>query len=234
VLDVQSIDVSYGDFRVLFGLSFSVRAGEVFAVLGANGAGKSTTLRTVSGLKTPGEGSILFEGKPIQGLPPYEVARLGIGHVPEGRRVFPNLTVEENLEVGSSLPEAKRRRKDTLAYVFDLFPHLKEHRGQLAGSLSGGEQQMLAIGRALMLRPKLLMLDEPSHGLAPVVVEQVFDRIAQIHGEGVTVLLVEQNAAICLGIADRGVVLESGRAAVAGSRSELLDNAYVTEAYLGL
>jgi branched-chain amino acid transport system ATP-binding protein len=234
VLDVQGIDVSYGDFRVLVGLSFSVRDGEVFALLGANGAGKSTTLRTVSGLKTPGGGSILFEGKPIQGLPPYDVARLGIAHVPEGRRVFANLTVEENLEVGSSLPEAKRRRKDTLAYVFDLFPHLKEHREQMAGSLSGGEQQMLAIGRALMLRPKLLMLDEPSHGLAPVVVEQVFERIAQIHDEGVTVLLVEQNATICLGIADRGVVLENGRAAVAGSRSELLDNAYVTEAYLGL
>jgi branched-chain amino acid transport system ATP-binding protein len=234
VLDVQGIDVSYGDFRVLSGLTFTVRAGEIFALLGANGAGKSTTLRTLSGLKHPTRGAIRFEGKPIHGLPPYDVARLGVGHVPEGRRVFPNLTVEENLEVGSVLPAPKRRRAETLANVFALFPQLRDRRRQLAGSLSGGEQQMLAIGRALMLQPKLLMLDEPSHGLAPVVVEQVFERITQIHQQGVTVLVVEQNATMCLSIADRGMVLENGRAALAGSRDELLDNAYVTEAYLGL
>lgn len=234
MLEVRSIEAGYGEIQALFGVSFEVQEGTIMAMLGPNGAGKSTILKAISGLVHPAAGGIWFEGRRIDGMMPDKIAELGISHVPEGRRVFSSLTVEENLIVGSVASRARPKRRETLAEVYELFPRLKERRGQLAGSLSGGEQQMLAIGRALMLRPRLLMLDEPSLGLAPMMVEAVFEKICTISERGVTMLLVEQNAAACLSAAREGCVLEHGQVAYRGTRDELLNSRMVQEAYLGV
>jgi len=234
VLEVRGIEVAYGDVAALQGVELTVGEGESVAVIGANGAGKSTLLRAVSGLLRPRGGAILFDGAPLGQLAPYEVAALGIAHVPEGRRVLPEMTVEENLELGAYLPRPRARRRETLAWVYEIFPRLAERRRQRAGTLSGGEQQMLAVGRGLMLRPRLLMLDEPSLGLAPLVVEVTFAKIADIRREGISILLVEQNVQRALGLADRGYVLEGGRVVLQGTSQSLLEDPHVKVAYLGL
>ncbi|HSB77250.1 MAG TPA: ABC transporter ATP-binding protein, partial [Candidatus Methylomirabilis sp.] len=198
MLEVVDLHAGYGDIQALFGVSFTVQEGSIMAILGPNGAGKSTILRAISGLLRPNAGDIRFEGARLNGMAPYDIAELGIAHVPEGRRVFPSLSVEENLIVGSYSKRARPHRGKLLAEVYELFPRLRERRQQLAGSLSGGEQQMLVIGRALMLHPRLLMLDEPSLGLAPILVDLVFEKIRAISQRGMTMLLVEQNAAACL------------------------------------
>jgi branched-chain amino acid transport system ATP-binding protein len=203
-------------------------------VIGANGAGKSTILRTVSGLLRPKEGSIRFDGHELGPLPPYEIAALGVAHVPEGRRVFPELTVLENLEMGAYLPAAKKKRQETLTWVFEIFPILQERSTQIGGTLSGGEQQMLAIARGLMLRPRLLMLDEPSLGLAPIVAETTFEKIDEIHREGISILLVEQNVMRALSLVQRGYILGNGQMVLQGAATELLENEQVKDAYLGL
>ena len=232
MLKVGRIDVFYGAIQALKALSFTVAQGEIVTLLGANGAGKSTTLKTISGLLQPRAGEIELEGKPIAGSAPHEIVRLGVAHVPEGRRVFPRLTVLENLKTG-----AYTRRgvgiEDDIERVYSLFPRLKERVRQSAGTLSGGEQQMLAIGRGLMARPRLLLLDEPSMGLAPILVEQIFAIIMQINREGVTILLVEQNAAMALAVCHRGYVLETGAVILEGKASELAGNDRVRQAYLG-
>jgi len=232
VLRVDALDVAYGQIRALKGIGLEVGRGEIVALLGNNGAGKTTTLKTISGLLRPTSGAITLEGKPLAGVPPHEIVMRGIAHVPEGRRIFNRLTVRENLVMGAYT------RRDTgiaadLDRVFVLFPRLGERITQVAGTLSGGEQQMLAIARALMLGPRLLLLDEPSMGLAPVLVEQIFDTIVDINGQGTTILLVEQNAAMALSIAHRGYVLETGSIALAGTAAALSDNADVRRAYLG-
>jgi branched-chain amino acid transport system ATP-binding protein len=234
MLEVRDLEVGYGDIQALFGVSFTVEEGSIMAILGPNGAGKSTLLKTISGLLQPRAGDILFEGKSICGMQPYEIAELGIAHVPEGRRVFRSLTVEENLLVGGTAKRAKPERPEALKEVYELFPRLEERRNQRAGSLSGGEQQMLAIGRALMLRPRLLMMDEPSLGLAPILVDAVFEKVRAICETGMTMLLVEQNAAACLSTTQQGAVLEQGRVVLRGTRDQLMDNRLVQEAYLGL
>ena len=234
MLEVRGIDVAYGDVMALQGVELTVGERESVAVIGANGAGKSTLLRAVSGLLTPRSGAILFDGAPLGQLAPYEIAALGIAHVPEGRRVLPEMTVEENLELGAYLPRPKARRRETLAWVYEIFPRLAERRRQQAGTLSGGEQQMLAVGRGLMLRPRLLMLDEPSLGLAPLVVEVTFAKVADIRSEGIGILLVEQNVQRALGLADRGYVLEGGRVVLQGPSQTLLEDPHVKVAYLGL
>jgi branched-chain amino acid transport system ATP-binding protein len=235
VLEVDAVEVRYGAVRALDGVSLTVDEGEVVALLGANGAGKSTTLRTISGLLQPVRGEVRFAGKSLTGLPPHQVSALGIAHVPEGRRVFPQMSVLENLELGAYLRPASQRRKLDADHerVFTLFPRLEERRNQLGGTLSGGEQQMLAIGRALMSHPRLLLLDEPSMGLAPLVVQRIFEVVAEINKEGVTVLLVEQNAAQALRLASRGYVLETGRIAMSDAASALLADDRVRAAYLG-
>ena len=232
MLRVDALDVAYGQIRALKGIGLEVGRGEIVALLGNNGAGKTTTLKTISGLLRPTSGAITLEGKPLAGVPPHEIVMRGIAHVPEGRRIFNRLTVRENLVMGAYT------RRDTgiaadLDRVFVLFPRLGERITQVAGTLSGGEQQMLAIARALMLGPRLLLLDEPSMGLAPVLVEQIFDTIVDINGQGTTILLVEQNAAMALSIAHRGYVLETGSIALAGTAAALSDNADVRRAYLG-
>ena len=234
MLEVRDLDVAHGEVMALRRVVLAVAEGESVAVIGANGAGKSTLLRTISGLLRPRGGAIAFDGVRVDHLPPYDVAALGIAHVPEGRRVLPEMTVEENLELGAFLPRPKARRKETLAWVYEVFPRLAERRRQQAGTLSGGEQQMLAIGRGLMLRPRLLMLDEPSLGLAPLIVEATFEKIAQIRKEGIGILLVEQNVQRALGLADRGYVLEGGQVVLQGSSQALLENPHVKVAYLGL
>ncbi len=234
MLDVANLHAGYGDIQALFGVSFTVREGSIMAILGPNGAGKSTILRTISGLLRPRAGEIRFEGKRLNGMNPYDIAELGIAHVPEGRRVFASLSVEENLLVGSYSKRARPHRSKMLSEVYDLFPRLKERREQAAGSLSGGEQQMLAIGRALMLNPRLLMMDEPSLGLAPILVDMVFEKIRAISQRGMTMLLVEQNAAACLSTADEGCVLEHGQEICRGTREQLLGTRVVQEAYLGV
>jgi len=233
VLEVRELHVSYGEIRALRGISISVEAGEIVALLGNNGAGKTTTLKTISGLLAPSQGEILLEGRSLVGLPAHKIVTYGIAHVPEGRKIFNRLTVLENLEMGGyarrdgSLDEDRDR-------VFSLFPRLKERREQVAGTLSGGEQQMLAIGRALMARPRLLMMDEPSMGLAPVLVEQILATIEDINARlGTTILLVEQNAAMALAIAHRGYVLETGAIVLAGSAEALQADPEVRRAYLG-
>ena len=234
MLTLDNIDVSYGEVQALWGVSLEVAQGEIVALVGSNGAGKTTTLKTVSGLLHPWSGSITFEGKPIQHAAPHEVVNLGIAHIPEGRRLWANMSVRENLEMGAYPARARALRAQTTGEVLKLFPRLAERSGQLAGTLSGGEQQMLAIARALLSKPKLLMLDEPSLGLAPVLVKEVFKVVQQVNRDGVTVLLVEQNTQNALAIAARGYVLETGRVVMAGSGQELLNNARVKEAYLGL
>jgi branched-chain amino acid transport system ATP-binding protein len=231
LLDVVDLQVKYGAITAIKGISFDVREGEIVALLGANGAGKTTTQKTVSGMLRPAAGSITFDGRRIDGIPPHHLIELGICHVPEGRHVFPRMTVEENLVMGAfrfRTPDA-----DVLAHVLELFPRLEERFRQQAGTLSGGEQQMLAIGRALMGKPRLLLLDEPSMGLAPLVVSQIFDIVRGINAEGVSVLLVEQNAHQALSLADRGYVLETGELVLSGTGRELLADDRIRAAYLG-
>ncbi|MBI3636784.1 MAG: ABC transporter ATP-binding protein [Candidatus Rokubacteria bacterium] len=232
MLRVDDLHVYYGEIHALKGVSFDVGRGEIVALLGNNGAGKTTTLRTVSGLLAPRGGAVTLEDKPLAGVPAHSVVALGIAHVPEGRRIFNRLTVRENLMMGAYL-RGDGRIADDLDRVFTLFPRLKERIAQVAGTLSGGEQQMLAIGRALMASPRVLLLDEPSMGLAPVLVEQIFETIRDINRQGMTILLVEQNAAMALGIAHRGYVLETGAIALRGTAAELAENPDVRRAYLG-
>ncbi len=230
-LEVDDIEVRYGVIRALKGVSFHVNTGEIVALLGANGAGKTTTQKTVSGMLRPALGEIRFEGKRIDGIPAHELISLGICHVPEGRRVFPRMTVHENLEMGAF--RFKTIDKNDFERVLELFPRLRERLKQQAGTLSGGEQQMLAIGRALMGKPRLLLLDEPSMGLAPMIVAQIFEIIREINSAGVTVLLVEQNAQQALGLADRGYVLETGEIVLQGTGRDLLADDRIRAAYLG-
>jgi len=232
MLEVRDLQVAYGEIRALKGISFRVEPGEIVALLGNNGAGKTTTLKTVSGLLAPRAGEIHLGGAPLAGVPAHEVVRRGITHVPEGRHVFNRLTVTDNLEMGA-YTRADAEIPADMERVFTVFPRLKERRAQVAGTLSGGEQQMLAIGRALMARPRLLLLDEPSMGLAPVLVEQIFDTVQEINRQGVTILLVEQNAAMALSIAGRGYVLETGEIVLEGSAAQLSENPEVRRAYLG-
>ena len=232
MLEVRDLHVYYGEIQALKGVSFRVGPGEIVALLGNNGAGKTTTLRTVSGLLAPRSGEVLFGDHSLVGTPPHDIVIRGITHVPEGRRIFNRLTVVENLIMGAYTRGDKGIAED-MERVFTVFPRLKERRTQVAGTLSGGEQQMLAIGRALMAKPSLLLLDEPSMGLAPVLVEQIFDTVQTINKQGVTILLVEQNAAMALSIAQRGYVLETGRIALEGSATELAGNPEVRRAYLG-
>jgi branched-chain amino acid transport system ATP-binding protein len=232
VLRLDALDVYYGEIHALRGVALEVREREIVALLGNNGAGKSTTLKTVSGLLRPRRGTISFEDGPLTGVAAHDIVSRGIAHVPEGRRIFNRLTVRENLAMGAYLRHDGGVAGD-LDRVFDLFPRLKERIGQVAGTLSGGEQQMLAIGRALMANPRLLLLDEPSMGLAPVLVEQIFATIDSINRQGTTILLVEQNAAMALSIAHRGYVLETGVIVLSGSAAELAGNADVRRAYLG-
>jgi branched-chain amino acid transport system ATP-binding protein len=234
MLQVEGVDVAYGDVQVLWGVSFEVREGEILVLVGANGAGKSTTLKTISALLTPSAGRILFQGQPIQALKPYEILALGVAQVPEGRRLFGEMTVEENLLMGSLSPHAKAKRKQTMEWVYELFPRLKERRRQPAGTMSGGEQQMAAIGRGLMSLPKLLMFDEPSLGLSPLLTEHIFELIKKVNSEGLTVLLVEQNVHHTLAMCDRAYVLENGSIVLTGGGQELLANPHVREAYLGV
>jgi branched-chain amino acid transport system ATP-binding protein len=232
MLEVRDLHVYYGEIHALKGASLSIGRGEIVALLGPNGAGKTTTLRAISGLLAPRTGSVALEGRGLVGVLPHDIVRLGIAHVPEGRRIFNRLTVAENLEMGAYVRSDGAIRED-MERVFTLFPRLRERRTQVAGTLSGGEQQMLAIGRALMARPRLLLLDEPSMGLAPVLVEQIFATIQDINRQGTPILLVEQNAAMALTIAQRGYVLETGAIVLEGSARELGDNADIRRAYLG-
>jgi branched-chain amino acid transport system ATP-binding protein len=232
VLKVDRINAYYNTIRALYDVSFHVNSGEIVTLIGANGAGKSTTLKTISGIMANTSGSVFFNGKDISKLPGYRIAELGLAHVPEGRHVFSQLTVEEKLEMGA-YTQPKANIPVFKEQVYGLFPRLKERRKQIAGTLSGGEQQMLAMGRALMCSPKLLMLDEPSMGLAPILVEEVFSIIKDLHSKGTTILLVEQNAQMALSIADRGYVLESGKIVIDDKASKLLNNDLVKKAYLG-
>lgn len=234
MLKVKNIDVFYGDLHALWGVSFEVNEGEIVSLVGSNGAGKSTVLNTISGLLKPRNGFIEFLGNEISGVPPYRIVEYGIVQIPEARRLFPDLTTVENLELGALRGEARRRRSESIEWVFELFPILKERAKQAAGTLSGGEQQMLAIARGLMARPHLLMFDEPSLGLAPILVRQVFEIIEKINKEGITVLLVEQNVRHSLSISNRAYVLENGRITLKGKGKELLEDKHVKEAYLGL
>ena len=231
ILEIKNLSVAYGGIEAIKNISFDVEEGKVVTLIGSNGAGKSSTLRSISGIVKAKSGEVLFEGQNILGMAPDQIVKLGITLVPEGRRVFPNLTVLENLKVGAYL------RKDNITsdieYVYSLFPRLKERSWQLAGTLSGGEQQMLAVGRALMARPKVIMMDEPSLGLAPIVVKGIFDIIRTINKEGITVLLIEQNANMALKVADYAFVMQTGEITMSGTGAELLANEEVKEAYLG-
>jgi branched-chain amino acid transport system ATP-binding protein len=234
LLRLEGIDAFYGDLQALFSVSVEVPDGKVVALVGANAAGKSTTIRVISGLLTPRRGRVLFRGEDLAQVPAHRRVELGIVQVPEGRRLFPFMTVTENLLLGAHTPHARAARETTLNYVHGLFPVLHDRRTQLAGSLSGGEQQMCAIGRALMARPKLLMLDEPTLGLAPVLVGRIFETVRTINADGVTVLLVEQNVRQALGLADRAAVLESGKLVLEGGGRDLLGDERLKRAYLGM
>lgn len=232
MLTVNDINVYYGSIHAIKGISFSVKKGEIVTLIGANGAGKSTTLNTVSGLLHSKTGSVTFLGKDIAKVQPHKIVSMGLAQVPEGRRVFLTMTVEENLEMGAYTRKAAEIA-DSIEDVYERFPRLKERRKQIAGTLSGGEQQMLAMGRALMSKPELLMLDEPSMGLAPILVEQIFDIVKELNKSGTTILLVEQNAQMALSVADRGYVLETGKIVTSANAQELLNNDAVKKAYLG-
>ena len=233
-LEVQDVHTYYGNIHALRSVSLAVRDGEIVTLIGANGAGKSTTLRTISGILQPREGRVLLDGQPIDGLAPHQIVERGVCQVPEGRRIFSRMTVLENLEMGAFARKDRGAIQSDLARVFDLFPRLKERINQKGGTLSGGEQQMLAIGRALMARPKVLLLDEPSMGLAPILVETIFQTVQEINQQGVTVLLVEQNALMALQVAHRGYVLETGAIVLADSAERLRENETVQKAYLGI
>ena len=234
MLTLSGVSARYGSVPAISDVSISISEGEAVGLLGANGAGKSTTLRAISGLIRLNAGTITFLGTNLVDLPPHKIAELGIAHVPEGRQVFPELTVKENLEVGAYIPRAKAERSRTLDLVFSIFPALAERRNQLAGTMSGGEQQMLAVGRGLMLKPRLLMLDEPSLGLAPVVTDVTFAKIQEVHAMGTAILLVEQNVSRALAMVQRAYVLESGKVIMRGSSAELANNKQVQVAYLGM
>jgi branched-chain amino acid transport system ATP-binding protein len=233
LLSVEDLHVSYGAIRALHGISFHVDEGEIVTLIGANGAGKSTTLRTISGLIYPENGHITYGGRDLVGVPAEDIVGLGVVHVPEGRRIFAPLTVRENLEMGAYLRDDKQGIAESMEWVFKLFPRLEERAEQTGGTLSGGEQQMLALARGLMARPRLLLMDEPSMGLAPILVEDIFRTIEEISQEGVTILLVEQNAHMALSVAHRGYVLETGVVQLEGTAKELRENHQVREAYLG-
>lgn len=234
MLEIRNIGVFYGDVQVIWDVSFEVKEGEVVALIGANGAGKSTTLKTISGILRPRKGEIVFDGTPLHKVEPYRLIEMGIAHCPEARRLFVEMTVEENLDMGSLKGDARDKRAETKEMVFGLFPRLGERRRQLAGTLSGGEQQMLAVGRGLMSKPKLLMFDEPSLGLAPILVREIFNVIERIRREGTTVLIVEQNVKQTLSVADRAYVLETGRITLQGTGQALLSDEHVKTAYLGV
>ena len=234
VLEVSDIHTFYGAIEALKGISLEVREGEIVAMLGANGAGKSTTLRSINGLNRPRRGTIRFVGHEITSRPAHEIVKLGIAQAPEGRRLFPRMTVLENLQMGAFRQRDRKAMEEDLERVFTLFPRLAERRPQKAGTLSGGEQQMCAIGRALMARPRLLLLDEPSMGLAPIFVERIFETLAEINAQGTPILLVEQNALMALEVAQRGYVLETGRIALADDANGLKQNERVQKAYLGI
>lgn len=233
MLEVKDLEVYYGVIQAIKGVSFEVNQGEVIALIGANGAGKTTILHTVTGLLTPKSGSVFFEGKDITKIPGHKIVSMGMAHVPEGRRVFSNLTVLQNLKLGAYTRKDKNEIEDTLQMVYGRFPRLEERKNQVAGTLSGGEQQMLAMGRALMSHPKIILMDEPSMGLSPIFVNEIFDIIKEVSKSGTTVLLVEQNAKKALSIADRAYVLETGNIALEGKASDLLNNDSVKKAYLG-
>jgi branched-chain amino acid transport system ATP-binding protein len=232
LLDVKDIHVFYGNIEAVKGISFHVDRGEIVCLIGANGAGKTTSLRTVSSLLRPREGAVFYEGQRIDLMPAHDVVRLGVAHSPEGRRIFPRMTVRENLDMGAFIRRDAEQRAD-MERVFELFPTLSERARQAAGTLSGGEQQMLAIGRAMMAKPRLLLLDEPSMGLAPIVVQRIFDTIREINQQGTTILLVEQNAAQALSLANRGYVIETGRIVLENDAKALLADEQVRKAYLG-
>jgi branched-chain amino acid transport system ATP-binding protein len=234
LLALNDVRASYGDLQALFNITLEVKAGEVVTLIGANGAGKTTTLRVISGLLHSKHGKVQFEGRDISNLPAHDIVMRGVSHVPEGRQLFPHMSVEENLALGAYAPRLRPKLKQKIEEQFEFFPRLKERRKQLAGTLSGGEQQMVAIARGLMAEPKLLLLDEPSLGLAPKIVEEVFAKIQQIGKSGVTVLIVEQNVVDGLSISDRAYVVENGEITMQGSPKDLLGNAQVRAAYLGL
>jgi branched-chain amino acid transport system ATP-binding protein len=234
MLELKAVDAGYGSFQALFGINLEVRAGEAVGVIGPNGAGNTTLMRVISGLIRPRNGSIAMQGVDVLKTPEHRIVSLGIAHVPENRRLFPRLTVEDNLKMGAFMPEARAKYAERLAFVFDLFPRMKERRGQMAGTMSGGEQQMCAIGRALMSNPKLLLLDEPSAGLAPVVVQQVFELVKRIRSSGLTVLIVEQNVQQVLRVVDRAYLLEAGSMRASGTSDEMMTNDTIKQAYLGV
>jgi branched-chain amino acid transport system ATP-binding protein len=234
LLALDDVRASYGDFQALFNITLEIRAGEIVTLIGANGAGKTTTLRVISGLLRSQHGQVRFDGQDISKLPPHEIVIRGVSHVPEGRQLFPHMSVEENLALGAYIARVRPKLKDAMEEQFEFFPRLKERRNQLAGTLSGGEQQMVAIARGLMTAPKLLLLDEPSLGLAPKIVEEVFAKVQQIGKTGVTVLIVEQNVVDGLSISDRGYVVENGAISLEGTPKELLGNEQIRKAYLGL
>jgi branched-chain amino acid transport system ATP-binding protein len=234
LLEVVGLCAGYGDVPILRGVDLSIPAASITALIGANGAGKTTLLRTISGIISAEAGTIHYDGQDILGMPPQEIVRAGLVQVPEGRRLFPDMTVLENLLVGSSSPLARPRRDENLAMVFELFPKVRDRQAQLAGTLSGGEQQMVAIARALMASPRLLLLDETSLGLAPIVVDEIFIAVRRLAAQGLTILVVEQNTALALEVADHGYVLEQGRFAIEGAASSLAADPRVKQAYLGI
>jgi branched-chain amino acid transport system ATP-binding protein len=234
MLSLSAVSAGYGSFRALFDVSLEVAAGEAVGVIGPNGAGKTTLMRVISGLIPVTAGDLAFEGRSLAGVPAHRIVERGIAHVPENRRLFPRLTVEDNLRIGAFIAQARKHFAERLAWVYDLFPRLKERQNQLAGTLSGGEQQMAAIGRALMSRPKILLMDEPSAGLAPLVVQQVFDLVRRIRAEGLTVLIVEQNVAQVLDVVDRAYLLEVGTIRLAGTSAELASNDLIRRSYMGI
>lgn len=234
MLKVEKVNAGYGDIQVLWDVSFHVDEKEFVVLVGANGAGKSTIMRTISSVISPTSGEIWFDGQRIDQVPPYRIINHGIAHVPEGRQLFPEMTVLENLELGSLAPEAKAHRKENIEWVFSLFPRLRERQKQMAGTLSGGEQQMCAIARGLMSRPKMILFDEPSLGLSPLLTQEIFRLTQKIHQEGITILMVEQNVKQTLAICDRAYVLENGRIVLEGLGKEMLENEQVKQAFLGI